>query len=418
MKKWKRRGILLLCLLLVTILPLAGCKNGGVEAAGGDLMAGFTGKKLEKVDVNGSGVQEVTDFSVELMKQALKGDPGKNVLLSPLSVLNALAMTAHGADGETLRQLESVFGLPVEELSKYLAAYLATMPSGEKYRFHTANSLWLREGIKVNRDFLQKNADYFGADIFQKSFDKSTLEEINQWVNDNTQGMIPSILNEIRAEDILFLINALSFEAEWAKPYDEYNVFKQVFTHEDGTDETVDMMCSSETYYLKDENGVGFLKDYADNAYAFAALLPNGGLRLEDYLAGLNGKALREILTSVEEKEVLAELPKFEMKYSAELSEILQAMGVQNGFDPAKADFSSMAETELSLYIGSVMHKTYISVFEQGTRAAAVTEVVEAGGCAEEEPERIRLDRPFLYMIVDKEAMLPIFIGAVYSVGE
>ena len=93
-------------------------------------------------------------------------------------------------------------------------------------------------------------------------------------------------------------------------------------------------------------------------------------------------------------------------------------MGVQNGFDPAKADFSSMAETELSLYIGSVMHKTYISVFEQGTRAAAVTEVVEAGGCAEEEPERIRLDRPFLYMIVDKEAMLPIFIGAVYSVGE
>lgn len=419
MRNRKKRGFSVLCLLLAGALLLAGCTSGGQTVSGENLMAGFTGTKPEKTDLNGPGAQEYTNFAAELLKRVQQAEPGKNVLLSPLSVLSALTMTANGAEGETLSQMETALGLPAQEMSRYLASYTAAMPSGEKYRFHNANSLWFREGqVKVKRDFLQKNADYFGADVFQKPFDESTVEEINQWVSDNTQGMIPSIVDKITDADMLYLINALSFEGEWENIYYDYNVNKGIFTREDGAEQEMDAMCSMEYCYLKDSNAAGFLKNYADQRYAFGALLPDEGVSLGDYLAGLDGEKLRGILTGGEEKDVHVELPKFEAKYGTKLKEVLQAMGMERAFDPGAAEFSPMAETRDPLHIGSVFHKTYISLFEEGTRAAAVTEVeMIAGAAFEEEPEEVCLNRPFLYMIVDKEAMQPIFIGTVYDVN-
>lgn len=414
------RGIFktVFCLLLAVILP--GCTVGGGAAAGGDLMAGFTGTKPAKVDLNGPGAQEFTNFAIELIKHSQKAEPGESLLLSPLSVLSALTMTANGAEGETLQQMEWVLGLPAEEMGRYLASYVDAMPSDEKCRFYSANSLWFREGqVEVKQGFLQKNADYFGADVFQRPFNAETLKEINQWVSDHTQGMIPSILDEIPETAMLYLINALSFEGEWENIYDDFSVKKRIFTREDGTEEEMEAMCSTEYCgFLKDSNATGFLKDYAGRRYAFGALLPNEGVSLGDYLDGLDGERLRRILTSGEEKQVYAELPKFEMEREMALEDTLQAMGMERAFQAGAADFSPMADTEDSLCIGQVYHKTYLAVSEKGTRAAAVTEVeVEAGSGEMDEPERVCLNRPFLFMIVDKEAMQPVFIGTAYDAG-
>ena len=146
--------------------------------------------------------------------------------------------------------------------------------------------------MEVERDFLQVNADYFGADVYRKPFDGDTLEEINGWVKEHTHEMIPSILDEIDPELMMVLINALAFEAEWQDPYEEGSVQKRIFTQEDATELTVDMMSSTEQAFLKDENARGFLKYYADKKYAFAALLPDEGVTLGEYLESLTGQRL------------------------------------------------------------------------------------------------------------------------------
>ena len=262
---WKRT----LTCVLALMLALTGCGSPG-----GDLMAGVRGREKEsQVDLNGPGAQAAADFSIKLLNAALEKNPGQNALFSPLSALCALAMTANGAAGDTRAQFEALLGLPVEELCQYLSAYCAALPSGEKYQFHGANSLWLREGgVQVKREFLEANAGLFGAAVFEKPFDSGTLEEINGWVEEQTKGMIPTILQEIKPEEVLYLINALAFEAEWADIYEDAQVRERLFTQEDGAEVPVDMMESTENLYLEDEKATGFLKYYAGEQYAFGAL--------------------------------------------------------------------------------------------------------------------------------------------------
>ncbi len=418
MRKKLRRS--LLCLALAATFGFSGCSGAEpASTAGGDLMVGIQPKAraTEKIDLKGTGAQAYTDFGLELLKQARADRPEEGVLLSPQSVLSALAMTANGAGNETLAQMEEAFGLPAGELSRYLAAYNSSLPSGEKYSLHQANSLWVREGeVEVERDFLQVNADYFGADVYRKPFDGDTLEEINGWVKEHTHEMIPSILDEIDPELMMVLINALAFEAEWQDPYEEGSVQKRIFTQEDATELTVDMMSSTEQAFLRDENARGFLKYYADKKYAFAALLPDEGVTLGEYLESLTGQRLRQVLTNAQDKEVWARIPKFEMEYESSLNAMLNNMGVTDAFDPNMADFTPMGRCAGGdpLYIGKMIHKAYISVFEQGTRAGAVTAVmIEAGRALPEEPEQVYLERPFLFMIVDAETMLPVFMGTM-----
>lgn len=411
MKSLRKTRKKLLMLALSLALALTGC---GTPAA--------PQQNPQRTDLNGPGAQAATDFALKLLNAALAKDPGKDTLLSPLSVLCALTMTANGAAGETLAQFEEVLGLPISELGPYLAAYCAAMPNTEKARFHSANSLWLREGaVEVEEAFLQTNAGQFEAEVFEKPFDSKTLEEINSWVEEHTDGMIPKIIEEIKPETMLYLINALAFEAEWEEIYEDFSVRQRIFTQEDGTESQVDMMESMERTYLEDEGATGFLKYYAGQKYAFAALLPHEGTSLASCLQSLSGQRLRQILTSAQERDVIAGIPKFQQECGFELSGVLQSMGLEAAFDSSAADFSAIGRTTDGqlLYIGQVLHKSFISVFERGTKAGAATAVaVEAGSAMQDEPARVILDRPFIYMLVDTEAMVPVFIGAAYAPGQ
>lgn len=409
-----------LCAGLTLALALTGC-GGQTLNTTGDLMAGVRkSSQTAEADLAGPGAQAFTGFGLELFRRSMKATPEENVLVSPLSVLSAMAMTANGAGGQTLSQMEGVLGLPIDQLRAYLAAYTDSLPSGEKAQFHTANSLWVRDGVmRVEKDFLQLNADYFGAGVYQEPFNTSTLEKINSWVNQHTHEMIPSILDEIDSQAVLYLINALAFEAQWEEVYEDLDVREQVFTCQDGQEQNVDMMHSWERTYLEDSEATGFLKYYSGNQYAFAALLPNQGITLAEYVEGLTAEKLRQVLTNSSQQDVTAGIPKFQQDYSASLKDLFAQWGMTDAFEPGLADFSPMGNTGSNgeaLYIGDVLHKTYISVFEQGTRAGAVTAVVmESGGAMMNEPKQVVLDRPFLYMIVDTETFLPIFMGAAYT---
>ena len=252
-----------------------------------------------------------------------------------------------------------------------------------------------------------------GASVYGAPFDEAACKALNQWVEQNTDGMVKDILDRIPREAIMYLVNAAAFDAKWEKPYQSSQVGKGTFTREDGSESEVPMMYSMESVFLKGEHAVGFCRPYA-SGYYFAAILPEQGWTLQEYIRQLDGEALRNMFTSPVEAAVETALPKFKGESSLELSDTLAGMGMPLAFDSGLADFSGIGSCEGgNISISRILHKTYIEVDELGTKAGAATVVeMEAGG-AYTVTENVILDRPFLYAIVDKETDLPIFIGIV-----
>lgn len=414
-----RISLVIISLLLVCAMAvnLTGCT---MEVHAKDLMDGITPNQVNALDDLGSQNADVTDFAIRLFKAS--EESGKNTLISPLSVLCALAMTANGAEEETLAQMEEVLGMTTEELNLYLYSYMQNLPQGEKYKLSLANSIWFTEDERftVNQDFLQTNANYYGADIYKAPFDKQTLKDINNWVKQNTDEMIPEILDQIPAEAIMYLVNALAFEAEWSEIYEKHQVKDGEFTKEDGTKQDVKFMYGSEGTYLEDEKATGFMKRYKGGKYAFVAMLPNEGVSVSEYIASLDGESLNALLANPQYATVHTSIPKFETEYKVEMSEILKSMGMTEAFDMYNADFEGLGtSTGGNIYISRVLHKTFISVGEKGTKAGAATVVEMKDGAAAEpqEPKEVYLDRPFVYMLVDCENNIPFFIGTMMDVN-
>lgn len=418
MKK-TRISLVIISLLLVCAMAvnLTGCT---MKVQAKDLMEGITPNNVDALDDLSSQNADVTDFAIRLFKAS--NENGKNTLISPLSVLCALAMTANGAEEETLAQMEEVLGMTTDELNLYLYSYMKNLPQGDKYKLSLANSIWFTEDERftVNQDFLQTNADYYGADIYKAPFDKQTLKDINNWVKQNTDGMIPEILDQIPPEAIMYLVNALAFEAEWSEIYEKHQVKDGEFTKEDGTKQDVKFLYGSEGTYFEDEKATGFMKRYVGGKYAFVALLPNEGVSVSEYIASLDGESLNALLANPQYATVHTSIPKFETEYKVEMSDILQNMGMTEAFDMYNADFEGLGtSTGGNIYISRVLHKTFISVGEKGTKAGAATIVEMKDGAAAEptEPKEVYLDRPFVYMLVDCENNIPFFIGTMMDVN-
>ncbi len=410
------KKILASILCLCSLLPLSGCSK---TVMADDLMSGINAKTV-KSDVNIKDNAQAVDFAVRLFQES--EESGKNTLVSPFSVLCALSMTANGADGETLAQMEETLGMPVSQLNEYIHAYTKSLAQGEKRKLSAANSIWFKDdpSFTPNRDFLQTNADYYGADIYKRNFDDSTCDEINGWVKDKTDGMIEKIINEIPDASIMYLINAIAFDAEWQEVYEEDQIWDDTFTKADKTEQTVKMMNGSEDVYLRDENAKGFIKYYYGGEYAFAALLPDENISVSDYVKSLSGEKLSEIFANRQDAEVYTKIPEFKGDFSYHMSDILKKMGMTDAFNAGTADFSKLGKANENIFINRVLHKTYIEVDPKGTKAAAVTAVDMACGSAAPmetpEPKEVYLTRPFVYMIIDTNTNFPIFMGTVTEV--
>jgi len=395
----------------------------------GDASGNVSGNLMEKGNgITGDAAGEkgsaaVADFGIRLLTHCMKEEEGQNVLVSPLSVMTALTMTANGARGETLKQMEDVFGMPVPELNTYLSNAMQTLPNGDLYQLHLANAIWFKdeEGFTVEQDFLRTNEAYFKTGLYKAPFDHTTLQDINGWVKNHTDGMIENILDQIPADAVMYLVNALAFDAEWQKIYKEDQVKGGVFTKEDGTQQQARMMYSEETTYLETDMAEGFLKYYADKKYAFAALLPKEGVTVYECLSSLNGETWNSILSNPPTVTVHAAIPKYKTEYNSRMNEILQKMGITDAFSSHNADFSGIGFSEAgNLYLNQVLHKTFLAVDEKGTKAGAATVVEmmrESCMMAPEEIKTVYLDRPFLYWIIDCETNLPVFMGTVMEIN-
>lgn len=405
-------SVLLACALA---LGLCACQDSALTAT--ELTVNV--RPAEEVSLATPDGTASYDFSLNLLRESISRKPGKSVLVSPLSALNALALAENGAAGETLAQMEQATDMGADELTDMLQAQAQTQAQlGEQEQLSLANSIWLRDadGLAVEDEFLQTCGGRLGAQVFSAAFDASTISDVNAWVSDKTHEMIPSILDELPDETQLLLVNALAFEGAWAEPFDATSIEPDVFTCEDGTEQDVEMMHSSEFAFLENDLATGFSKSYGSSGYAFVGLLPKEGVSVAELVESLDGEGLRELLTPVPDTLVQVGLPKFTATYETDLSDALKGLGMTDAFDPARADFSRMGSSETgALYIGGVLHKTFIDVDEEGTRAAAATVIGmsdgSSGPAAPDETREVILDRPFVYLIVDQLTGTPVFAG-------
>lgn len=361
-----------------------------------------------------------TKFGFNLFNEIRKTDQDKNIFISPFSVSVALAMTLNGAADETEQAMINT--LQLQDIStdsinpSYSQLQQTLQTSDPKVTLTIANSLWGNEGFSFKSDFLQRNTQFFNAEISILDFlDPSSLTIINQWVNDRTNSKIPEILDEIDSNAVLFLINAIYFKGAWQTEFDPANTRDGTFHLATGSTKQVPMMFRSGRYshYYGDAFQAVNLP-YGDGRISMYIFLPARDSNLTTFLETLNSENWENWMAQFREQEISLRMPKFKLEYGTkELNDALIALGMGIAFDANRANFSRMASLEdlgQNLYIDKVSHKTFIEVNEEGTEAAAVTVV---GIVRTSLPPEFTADRPFFFAIRDNDTGTVLFMGTV-----
>lgn len=400
-------AILASCLLLGS---LTGCGDP-VQQQAADVI------KAKPAPVS-EAAEAQTAFALNLVQQAYQSDPEQNVLLSPYSAMQALAMTANGAAYQTRTEMEQALGgIPLDSLNASLRDLRNTLTESKKATFQSANAVWVNDPdrkIVLNQNFEQMVTNGYNAKISAGAFDDAARNDINAWCRENTGGMIPEFLNTaISPETAMILLNAAYFEGKWEEAFADVRSGYD-FTCADRQVQSVSMMINEEKYYLEGEGIKGFVKYYQGGDFAFAAILPDADL--QSYLPSLTEENLRALLLHVKTASTpfIVVLPQFRLDCSTDLAPLLKNMGMASAFDQSTADFSGMLENDTPLWISKVQQRVYIDVNRKGTAAAAATEV-EVESC---EPERIVFNRPFLYMIIETKNLTPLYTGVLNAVPQ
>ena len=441
----------------------------------------LSSEEIQEGLANGMG-DRYCDFAVELFKVSALGTKAtapENSLVSPLSVIYAMGMVANGAEAESRRELVDVLvtghheqsgevegadaggevegidaggevegtdaggeveGAGYDELQEKLNVYLRAYNNRIRERYdyekemlelytdrkikptelRIANSIWMKKDpeLVVVPDFIDTNATYYEAGLAEIEFNSKAKDKINKWIEERTGGTIKDMLKEVSESAIMYLVNALAFEGTWLETYTQEQVHEGTFHGEKG-DSEVECMYSEEAVYLHDENTTGLIKAYQGNSYAFVALLPDEGFTMDEYIASLTGEKIKNLLDTQEYCTVNAMIPKYEAESTLSLVEAFKSMGVEESFDLNKANFSRLGSyKDQNIFIGNILHNTYIKVDELGTKAGAATivEMLAEGAMVDEEPKNVYLDRPFVYMLIDTEEKMPLFIGVIRDI--
>ena len=354
-------------------------------------------------------------FGFNVLRQVK--DDNRNVLISPTSIFLALSMTYNGAQNETYASMQKTLGLQKYDLdklnneSKSLDSSL--QKPDEKVELSIANSLWLKEGVTFNKDTLKTIESNYNSEVKTLDFTASSAPNtINKWVNDNTNGKIPTVVNKIPADMRMYLLNAIYFNGSWTKEFNKNSNYDDTFTTAKNGDQKV-------TYMSKSEDGIDYLKNgdfeavrlpYGKNErLAMYFVLPN---KIDSFVDTVSTGKWNNWAKEFKKKEGTIEAPKFKVEYENTLDKALQSMGMNIAYSD-DADFSKFS-TSTPLKIGEVKHKTFIDVNESGTEAAAVTSVgmVETTSVQPENDRfYLKLNRPFFYAIADTKTGELIFTG-------
>jgi serine protease inhibitor len=407
--------------LLPLLLALAACSSFTSETKGPPALLTELPRSLSAPEARLIGASNAFGFA--LLREARRTAGDSNLFLSPISATMALGMTLNGAAGTTLDSMRLALQLgdaPLEEINAGFRSLLELLAGlDESSQFRIANSIWADAGFPFLSAFLQTGRDYFDAEV--QSLDlqaPATLGVINDWVKDKTAGKIPTILQEIHAEEVMFLINALYFKGAWRLAFDPKRTQAAPFHAADGTLQSVPTMQLEPVPHryaaTADARVLELL--YGNGAFAMTIVLPQEGGSLTGLLAGLDAARWAAWTGSLAETKLGLTLPKFRIEYKRELKDDLSQLGMRVAFDDQRADFSRMADLSQSgrLFITRVTQKTFVDVNEEGTEAAAATSV---GVGVTSAPATLRVDQPFLFVIRERLSGTIFFVGLVNRIG-
>lgn len=365
-------------------------------------------------------------FAFKLYGQLLKQRNGKNIFVSPASVMMALAMTYNGADGETrqamARALE-IDGMSLEDVNRAFADLKSVLsPADPKIQLRIANSLWARNGFAMNPAFVERNEQHYGAEIASLDFaDPAARDTINSWVHKNTEGKIDKIVDRIKSDVVLFLINAIYFKGQWKVEFKKEHTKPDVFRLGGGQRKELPMMSQSGSYlYYKGKNFQSVTLPYGKGGVSMYVFLPDEQSGLEQFERDLTPENWDMWMRSFRLTPGDLMLPRFKVEWESDLNEALKALGMAEAFDGDRANFSQIAKLNSgNLFISEVKHKAWGEVNEEGTVAAAATSVGVALGSIQEPPQRfvMKVDRPFFFVIRDNQTGVVLFMGSVTNPG-
>lgn len=355
-------------------------------------------------------VEATNDFGFRLLEQV---DEGANVMISPLSVSTALAMTMNGAAGKTREEMQKTLGVSKftpEQINEAGTAMRDLLSSVDptKSTLRIANSIWLKQGLQFETQFLADNANTYNAKISETDMAKPEgYRQINDWVKSATDGKIPSIISEEPDPDLrVVLVNAIYFKSAWRDKFDP-EATKSAPFHAPKEDVAVDFMTRGGKYpYAKNDWGTVVTMPYGENRFEMVLILPPDNADWPKFMKKLSEQ---KAIAPSSAKEIVLSLPKWKSSYEAELKDPLSKMGMPMAFSEA-ADFSLMKKDE-NLAISKVIHKSFVEVNEEGTEAAAATGVQVAATSAPMEPTIVRFDRPFVYAIRENKTGQVLFLG-------
>ena len=359
-----------------------------------------------------------TGFAFDLLKQIAREQPGTNIFISPFSVSTVLQMTADGAAGETKMEMQRVLktgGLGTAELNAACKDLNQSLNSQTNVTLELANAIWYEKEIPLKSEFVSKNAKFFGAKLAGVDFGSpQSAKTINDWADKSTHGKVKDVVSfPFPPLTRVVLANAIYFKGKWAEPFDKKETKLHSFYLTGGSEKKVPMMQKYGHFdYQRDDGFQAVRLPYAGGRLEMVLFLPDTNSSPAKLLEGLNSETWRnKIMPQFRNRAGTVALPRFKIEYNVELNDSLQALGMKHAF--GDADFSAMSDEPL--FISEVKQKSYVDVNEEGTEAAAVTTVAVAASAVmmPVEPFEMIVDRPFVFMIEDRETKSILFMGVI-----
>lgn len=360
-------------------------------------------------------ITEGNTFGVHLFKEvAMASD--ENLMLSPLSAAAVLTMLRNGAEGNTAEQIHLMLGYDGQTLEEVNDIYQQLVPQLEQadpdVEIAIANAVFYRKDFEVKKPYADVIKNRFSAEMEGLDFQKpSALKTINGWAEKNTRGKIPKVMDQISADAVMFLMNALYFKGSWTNPFDKNRTRPAPFYLADGTSVEVDMM--NGTIPARSARGTDYSAielTYNRGNFAMIVLMPDNtpGQWIENFSGDDWQQLTRQLDAAETPRKIAVTMPRFAFEFEKILNDHLKALGMMDAFDASKADLSAISDRDI--FVSFVKQNTFIEVNEEGTEAAAVTSIgIEVTSM----PPAFVVNKPFVFAIRERTTNALLFIGKV-----
>lgn len=413
-------------LMGMTAMVLSACRSARVEKAAENGNANWSVNEevdesfLILSDAQHEMVNNNNSFAFSLYNKTM----GMNSrVVSPLSVTYLMSMLANGADGETQQQILATLGWAgegiqqpsLQDINDYSRMLIEKTARLDKaVTVEIANYVAVNKEFKLNSKFQKSVERDYKAGVESLNFTSpSTLKHINDWCNDRTHGMIPSIINELDPDAVSYLMNAIYFNGTWKDKFSKEETKQEMFRGYTRDIQYVDMMHRHGEYFYADGDGYSAVSiPYGNGAFRMTVILPSEGSFLRDVMASMDGGKFQALQRSMEKCNVDLKIPRFTTEVDLPLNDIISALGAPLIFS-SQADFSQFARGDF--YVSKMFQKAKIEVSEEGTKAAAVTAAIMMMSAMRPEKKRnvvFHADSPFAYIISENST------GSIYFMGQ